>query len=671
MFALVHLFVLVTHLACVSTSDPPPLSPLPASTVSPPVNMPFSREPVARTLTVLHAADLESAILVGSAAREAGGIARAASLRHALSAASRAPVVVLAAGDTMLPAPELKIDIDGENAVLTASHLLGFQATALGNHEFDLGEAFLADIVAKSRFAYLASTIEIESGPLRPLVLDPAGSTTFVERAHGRILARGRLCAGGDLIERDAALQCTGTTIGLVGAVTPSLRQISNLSSHVRVRDTLASVVDAVQRQVDILTAEGVDIVVLLSHLQGVQGELALVDLGLRGVDIIIAGGGDNRLAEQSDRLLAGHERDRRCADEEGSCYPLVRRGQDGSPVLIVATDGQLLYLGQLTVGFDASGVLTHVDETVSRPWPVDERSLMELRADLLPDGVRHEARVAEALAPLMAPLATTHVFLDGIRENVRNRETNLGNLSADALLYAANAHGAPEPRIALRNGGGIRAPIGGVDAATHQRVGGTIRRLDVETSFRFDNPLVVIDITHEELRRTLESALREAGTTRGHFPQVSAAVELGYADGPDQTHVLTDGQISAIGCPGLRVRTLRIRTERELLTIVENGIVRTPNARISVVTLDYLARGGDGWFPLTQAKPRAVVDAAGVSVTEQRAFVDYVAALSREGTWDDGRAYAESKIAAQPRTIALRDAALDPANLPPTCQHR
>lgn len=636
----IALFALGT--ACVSTTDPAPPAerPPPAAVAAPPV--PFSKAPTVRTLAILHAADLESAILVGSAAREAGGIARASTVVRALAANSRAPVAILAAGDTFLPAPELKIDVDGVNAVLGASHLFGFRATTLGNHEFDLGEGFLADMIAKSRFAYVASTIDFDAGPLAPLVLPSDDGAPFVERAPGRIVRRARQCAGGELVDEGGATMCTGTVIGLVGAVTPSLRQISNLPDHLHVRDSLPEVVSAVQREVDALTREGVDLVVLLSHLQGVHHELELLELGLTGVDVIVAGGGDNRLADPSHRLLGGHAPDALCRSAEPSCYPLLRRARDGAPVAVVATDGQLLYVGQLTVGFDAQGVLTHVDGPATRPWPTDARAHLELRAELAADGLAHEARVAEALAPLMRPLATTAVFLDGIRENVRNRETNLGDLSADALLFAAHANGAPDVVLALRNGGGIRAPIGGVDSETHARTGTTIRALDVQTSFRFDNGLVVIDVSHAELVRGVESALRQAGTTRGHFPQASAGVELAYVDGPDQTHVLTDGKITGIQCPGARVQTLRVPSPKGPLTVVEGGRVVTPDARVQAVTLDYLAKGGDGWFPLTDTRARPLLDSSGAGVTEQRAFTEYVAALSREGTWDDGRRYPE-----------------------------
>jgi hypothetical protein len=49
-----------------------------------------------------------------------------------------------------------------------------------------------------------------------------------------------------------------------------------------------------------------------------------------------------------------------------------------------------------------------------------------------------------------------TSVFLNGISGEVRNRETNLGNLTADANLAAARAVD-PAVTVSIRNSGGIR----------------------------------------------------------------------------------------------------------------------------------------------------------------------------------------------------------------------
>src|SRR3546814_10956035 len=74
--------------------------------------------------------------------------------------------------------------------------------------------------------------------------------------------------------------------------------------------------------------------------------------------------------------------------------------------------------------------------------------------------------------------LATSAVPLDGTRAAVRTRETNLGNLVADSLLWQgrqlAGSFGLDQPVIALQNGGGIRndavipaGPVSRADAFT------------------------------------------------------------------------------------------------------------------------------------------------------------------------------------------------------------
>ena len=57
------------------------------------------------------------------------------------------------------------------------------------------------------------------------------------------------------------------------------------------------------------MKADGVDIIILVSHLQGLTQDLDLIPQ-LRGVDIAIAGGGDDLLANPGDLLIPGDEGD-------------------------------------------------------------------------------------------------------------------------------------------------------------------------------------------------------------------------------------------------------------------------------------------------------------------------------------------------------------------------
>ena len=104
-------------------------------------------------------------------------------------------------------------------------------------------------------------------------------------------------------------------------------------------------------------------------------------------------------------------------------------------------------------------------------------------------------------------------VYLEGERTAVRSEETNLGDLSADANLFAAKqALGAAAPStwmVSLKNGGGIRAQIGMV---SDPKADGSVDKLppsdtsvsllDVENSLRFNNQLMVFDTTDRKSTR-------------------------------------------------------------------------------------------------------------------------------------------------------------------------
>jgi hypothetical protein len=79
---------------------------------------------------------------------------------------------------------------------------------------------------------------------------------------------------------------CIAAQIGIVGATTESLPLISSP------RNTIVNpVAAAVQSEINLLTSNGVKIIIVSTHLQGLASELALIPL-LTNVDAVIAGGG-------------------------------------------------------------------------------------------------------------------------------------------------------------------------------------------------------------------------------------------------------------------------------------------------------------------------------------------------------------------------------------------
>ncbi len=635
-----HRILAALALACAACATPPP-APAPATAeIAPPTPPP----PPARTLTLLHISDTESELLpqpLTADGGSAGGIGRATRLAAALRARAEGPVLLVASGDLMIPAPTLQVELDGKNAVATGSNLMGYAASAVGNHEFDLGDGFLADMIAAAKYPYLASNLDPVAGPLDELDVeagDVGANAPWAEESPGKILSRAKACAG-KLVAEGETRRCDGLVVGLVGATTETLRSITSASDGVRVTPTLEALRDRLQAQVDLLEKEGIDVVVALTHLQGIEHELALVDLGLTGVDVIVGGGGDDRLADAKHRLLAGDRPDPSCAHAKGACYPMRRAGKDGKPLLVVATDGHYRYLGRLGVTFDEAGAIASVDEG-SKPWPIDDASLAEAGAASGGDGAALEAKVAAVIEPHGKPFARTAAFLNGLREQVRNRETNLGTLSADARLGAAGGPArGPRPRFALRTGGAGRAGIGAVDPKSLTLVGGPIAPLDVMSAFRFDNELVVVRTTHEVLVETLEAALRDAGTSRGRFPQVSDGVRLVYrAAGADQVQKLgPDGAVLGVTTPGSRVLELVVPDAAgKPVTVVKGGKLLAPRRTVDFVALSYNARGGDGWFPGRTAG----LPIEPLGVREQEAFTGFVRFLEREKKWKDGAGY-------------------------------
>lgn len=574
-----------------------------------------------RILYLVHASDMEGEILPQEGV---GGVARFHGLLDGLVRRAPDRTLVVAAGDLFMPGPALTVRLEGEPAVAHAVRALPIEATALGNHEFDEGESFFAEMLALSPFPYLTATVSFERGPLAkrsPRLGE--GEAPWIERSAGLVLPRAKRCLG-RLVEAGEGLRCEGFVVGLVGATTEGLDMVASIAPSARSLSDLEAVRGAIQREVDLLEGEGIDIVVLLSHLQGAHREIEIVEQGLRGVDVIVAGGGDDRFANASHRLHPGDEPSPLC-EKEDRCYPLLREGSDGAPVLVVATDGQYRYLGRLGLRFDAQGHIRAVSND-SRPWPVDDRSLEEAEATPDPRGKALEDRLQAALAPLETVVAHSAHRLNGEREEVRNRETNLGVVSVDALVHAATAAGI-EVDLGLRNGGSIRSSMGAEGGAP-------IRRYDVDASLPFDDAVVIVRTTHRMLKETLEAGLRGVGTRRGWFPQLSSGAVLVYdPEGAEQVRT-ADGR--GVEEEGGRVHALRFLRGEDVVEVVREGRLLDPDAEVLIVTLEYLTRGGDGYFPPNVAKFSAVSPLGGTTLGERQALVDFL----QSDVWRDGAAY-------------------------------
>ena len=521
------------------------------------------------TLVVLHNNDGESKLLPDS---EAGfpGVARFAALMKELRAEAVGAadgVVALTSGDNFLASRELGVSLGRADPLYDSIALSGlYDAMGLGNHDFDLGPEVTARFIGgfDPPAPFVAANLDFSAEPSLQALVDG-----------------GRLAAS-------AVVEAGGQPIGVIGAVTP---QLPNISSPRRV--AVSAVLAAVAAEVESLTARGVDKIILVSHLQDVAAERALIPR-LSGVDAVIAGGGDDLLRNPGDTCLP-------TAEPVGR-YPILVADSEGVEVPLVTAPGGYRCIGALTVVFDAAGRVT---EATGRSVGVG--------AEVAPDpGV--QAAVVEPLAEAVAEadsqvIGIARVDLDGRRGMVRTAATNQGNLHADALRAAAadlwRSAGAPAPDVAVQNGGGIRNDA--VLRAGPVTVGHT---WDIAP---FGNLVVVGEVPRETFRVLLEQAVDRAPRAAGHFAQVSGFAFAYDPSGPARV-IDRDGDCSVSGHPGGRVRDVVLD---DGTVIVADGAV-VPGNPVVLATVDFLADGGDCY-------PLADLSFTKLGITDQQALANYV----------------------------------------------
>lgn len=185
------------------------------------------------------------------------------------------------------------------------------------------------------------------------------------------------------------------------------------------------------------------------------------------------------------------------------------------------------------------------------------DNSQLEPKAEIEAIIDKYRVEVEEAL---QEEISEVSVALEGAREKVRIMETNLGNLIADAMRHKVDAD------IAFQNGGGIRASI---DV-------GMVTLEEVVTVLPFTNTVVKMELTGEQIRKSLEYSVRLYPEQNGGFLHIS-----GMSFSFDPTKAV-----------GERVVEVLVGGE----ALVEDKIY-------TVATNDFVAVGGDGYEWLKDGK--------------------------------------------------------------------
>lgn len=405
-------------------------------------------------------------------------------------------VVLLDVGDSL--SGTLEANHFAGRPVLQAYSLLGYDALALGNHEFDLGRAVLEQRAAESSFPILAANVErtgAEGGPFAP----PGVGATH-------------------MLERD------GVRVGIVGLATEETAS-TTMASHVAGL-RFVDPVPVARARVTELRERGAQVVVVMLH----DGASCKGDGPAEGLEGCDPEHPLFRLAQalepgSVDLLLGGHTHSR-----------VVRR-VGGLPVVVAGYHGRWFGRVDLTVSRRTGRVLPERTELFPLQ-PVCDRAYAEgggcdpkqrdggalapasyEGAPVAPDGA-----VQTALQPVLAAVAKVKARpLGAVAANELGRayraESELGNLICDALLATT-----PEASVAIYNSGGIRATV---DA-------GPITYGDLHAVLPFGNRVTLTELTGAQLTRLLAANLQSS----------HGALQVGglfvAAGAPDAAPVLT-----------------------------------------------------------------------------------------------------------------------------------
>ena len=342
----------------------------------------------------------------------------------------------------------------GEYITEIMNHV-GIDVAGLGNHEFDYGMDQVKKIVNEvAEFPYVCcNLIDLKTG--KPL------------------------------FDAYKILEAKGKKIAFVGVDTPETFVKSTPTYFQDAEGNYiysfcegkegATLYAAVQKAVDDAKAEGADYVIVVGHL-GVEAESA----PYRSTDVIANVSG-------IDAFIDGHSHTE---------FSETVKDKDGKDVYLQQTGCYLANIGKLTIAADG----TISGENVPVEGIEADAETAEFIAGITE---KFQTMTEEVVAKTEVNLTTKNA--DGSRA-VRSKETNLGDLCADAYLNVMDAD------VAFVNGGGIRAdlPVGDITYG------------QIVAVHPFGNMACLVEVTGQQILDALELGYSQLPGELGGFLQVA-----------------------------------------------------------------------------------------------------------------------------------------------------
>ncbi|MBV2127493.1 bifunctional metallophosphatase/5'-nucleotidase [Arsukibacterium indicum] len=485
---------------------------------------------------------------------------------------------------------EQKINID----ILNRMEL---DAMALGNHEFDIGLAKLADFAANINFPLLAANVDARAEPALAAVNNFKAYQLFV-------------LDGSELKSVATIEDAMGkTTVAVFGLALEDMRGMVPATGEL----VFAAEVASAQATVDYLQAQGINHIIALTHL-GHQRDLTLANQ-VNGIDVIVGGHSHSLLGDFRQWYLG-----------QQPPYAALIANPDGIGQTCIVQAGQFAQaVGAAQLIFDNAGRLRQCDgentilasrdyfqlalrSEASRIAQAEQAATESYISQLTRTAITEEhPQIRQVLNDVYLPAVQkaygeqisvteqtiSHVRLPGTGGSDQHGSQLAGHIT-DAMYYwlnqpAVRAKTGRQVDFTLIGAGNIRA-----DLAAGAIYEGHIR-LEV---LPFDTPLSILTLTGKELSELLQqviSATLPEGAHAGKFPY-----------GSHIRYVAIENTAGEAMLEQLQWRKGDSWQDIE------------PDQSYSLATTNYLANGNDGWQRLQQVQQQST-DRIDVIIAKQQ----------------------------------------------------
>ena len=396
------------------------------------------------------------------------GYAKMAGLRDAINQSDTAYAIVVSSGDFLQGGTPGAIS--GGQYVVDIMRNMDYAAVTIGNHEFDYGVPHMKKLLSQ--------------------VNAPVVCVNFFDAGAEKPYFPGYV------------IQTVGNKrIAFVGAVTPETMILERFAFYNEQDEVIYDLKQPmfyalIQQAVDQARKEGVDYVVLLSHVgeqtQSMGFDSHRLVAATRGIDVVLDGHSHSVIPQSFETNL------------------------DGKVIDITQTGTQFMNIGKLVIAPNGRCTTT----LLASPDVPYENAKVKASTDsikaLMESVIQREVcTIGYELEVLSRETGLAYV---------RCRETNAGDLVADAIRETFKTD------VALTNGGGIRNNV----------APGKVTFGDIVSLVPYDNKLIKLEVTGADILKVLQLSTALTPEPDGNFPQCSGIRYTIHTD----THTVSDVQV-------------------------------------------------------------------------------------------------------------------------------